>query len=100
MSDLISRSKICKYIKELINPYGKPFEGTAYELGLKLMEHIKNMENAEPVEVVPVVHGEWIDEYINPYGHPCHCCSVCGFHASWQDKNFCPECGADMRKDE
>ena len=36
MSDLISRKKIRDYIKGEINHYGKPFEGTAYELGLKL----------------------------------------------------------------
>ena len=59
----------------------------------------QSLIDAQPtVEAVPVVHGEWVNEYINRYGHPCHCCSVCGFHASYQDKNFCPECGADMRK--
>ena len=36
MNDLISRKKIHDYIKGEINPYGKPFEGTAYELGLKI----------------------------------------------------------------
>lgn len=41
-------------------------------------------------------HGRWVKPYINAYGHPCHCCSECGFKASWQDKNFCPECGAIM----
>ena len=46
------------------------------------------------------VHGEWVNEYINKYGHPCHCCSICGFKASYQDKNFCPNCGADMRTSE
>ena len=60
---------------------------------------VKRVVAQQPtVEAVPVVHGEWVNEYINRYGHPCHCCSVCGFHASHQDKNFCPECGADMRK--
>ena len=59
----------------------------------------QSLIDAQPtVEAVPVVHGEWVNEYINRYGHPCHCCPVCGFHASHQDKNFCPECGADMRK--
>lgn len=59
----------------------------------------QSLIDAQPtVEAVPVVHGEWVNEYINRYGHPCHCCSVCGFHASHQDKNFCPECGSDMRK--
>ena len=59
-----------------------------------------SIDEQPTVEAVPVVHGEWVNEYINRYGHPCHCCSVCGFKASYQDENFCPECGADMRKDE
>lgn len=53
MSDLISRSSIYNYIKAQINPYGKPFKGTAYEFGLKAMEYIKNMTLVEPVR------GEW-----------------------------------------
>ena len=58
---------------------------------------VKSIADVPTVEAKEVVHGEWINEYINRYGHPCHCCSVCGFHASYQDKNFCPNCGADMR---
>ena len=49
-----------------------------------------------PVDAVEVVHGEWVNPYMNRYGHPCHCCSVCGFKASYQDKNYCPNCGAKM----
>ena len=45
MSDLISRKKIRDYIKGEINPYGKPFEGTAYELGLKIMSYIDSMDS-------------------------------------------------------
>ena len=52
MSDLISRKKISGYIKMIINPYGKPFEGTAYELGLKIMRYIDAMESAYDVEKV------------------------------------------------
>lgn len=36
----MSDSKIYDYIKRTINPYGRPFEGTAYELGLKTMDYI------------------------------------------------------------
>ena len=43
-----------------------------------------------------VKHGRWVNPYINRYGHPCHCCSECGFKASHQDKNYCPNCGAKM----
>ncbi len=43
-----------------------------------------------------VKYGRWINPYMNRYGHPCHCCSICGFKASYQDKNYCPNCGAKM----
>ena len=52
MSDLISRKKIRDYIKGEINPYGKPFEGTAYELGLKIMRYIDAMESDYDVDKV------------------------------------------------
>ena len=52
MSDLISRKKIRDYIKGEINPYGKPFEGTAYELGLKIMRYIDAMDSAYSVDKV------------------------------------------------
>ena len=42
MSD---KSKIYDYIKRTINPYGKTFKGTAYELGLKIMNYIKSMDD-------------------------------------------------------
>ena len=45
MSDLIRRKKIRDYIKGEINSYGKPFEGTAYELGLKIMRYIDAMDS-------------------------------------------------------
>ena len=50
-------------------------------------------------DLVEVVHGRWVNPYINRYGHPCHCCSECGFKASYQDKNYCPNCGAKMDGD-
>ena len=49
MSDLISRKKIRDYIKGEINHYGKPFEGTAYELGLKIMRYIDAMDSTYSV---------------------------------------------------
>ena len=52
MSDLISRSKIRDYIKTQINPYGKPFEGTAYELGLKIMRYIDAMDSVYDIDKV------------------------------------------------
>ena len=48
------------------------------------------------VDAEPVKHGHWENPYLNYYGHPCHCCSRCGFKASHYDKNYCPNCGAKM----
>ncbi len=53
-NDLISRKvvfadDVCRYIKTEINPYGKPFHGSAYELGLKIVEHIEKMSAAYDV---------------------------------------------------
>ena len=59
----------------------------------------EDVENAPTVDAVEVVHGRWVNPYINRYGHPCHCCSECGFKASYQDKNYCPNCGAKMDGD-
>ena len=52
MSD---KSKIYDYIKRTINPYGKPFKGTAYELGVKIMDYIENMDDEKENGWIPVM---------------------------------------------
>lgn len=55
----------------------------------------------EIIDLAPTVerpHGEWIKKY--NADDPTTACSVCGFDT--EDKvyfNFCPNCGADMRKE-
>ena len=51
MSD---KRKIYDYIKRTINPYGRPFEETAYELGLKIMDYIENMDDEKENGWIPV----------------------------------------------
>lgn len=51
MSD---KRKIYDYIKRTINPYGRPFEGTAYEFGLKIMDYIENMDDEKENDWIPV----------------------------------------------
>nr|DAG54980.1 MAG TPA: Protein of unknown function (DUF551) [Caudoviricetes sp.] len=51
MSD---KSKIYDYIKRTINPYGKPFKGTAYDLGLKIMDFIENIDDEKENDWIPV----------------------------------------------
>lgn len=45
VEQVIDERKLYKWIKAQINPYGKPFEGTVFEFGNKVMEHIEAMEN-------------------------------------------------------
>lgn len=59
MSD---KRKIYDYIKRTINPYGRPFEGTAYELGLKIMDYIENMDDEKENGWIPVSEGLPEDE--------------------------------------
>ena len=49
------------------------------------------------VDAVPVVHGEWILHH-DVFGEPVAECSVCKVQGIILG-NFCPNCGADMRKD-
>lgn len=49
-----SKSKIYNYIKRTINPYGKPFDGTAYDLGVKIMDFIENMDDEKENGWIPV----------------------------------------------
>ena len=55
---------------------------------------------APTVDAVPVRHGRWIPCRPlgdgTPEGYMCSVCHVGG----WEKTNFCPECGADMRKDD
>lgn len=59
--------------------------------------------NAEDVR--PVVHGEWVDGGVDGVGacdieYRYNKCSMCGYKYSFPIKyNFCPNCGADMRKE-
>ena len=65
----------------------------------EVAEEALNQQAENVKDWMPVVHGRWVNPYINRYGHPCHCCSECGFKASYQDKNYCPNCGAKMDGD-
>ena len=56
-------------------------------------------------DVVPVVHGRWVDKPTGKYGNWQSWCSACGKHSgiggirSNQHKPYCPNCGARMDGD-
>ena len=84
MSDLISRKKIRDYIKREINPYGKPFEGTAYELGLKIMRYIDSMDSSYDIDKVV----EELEEVHNKFCKNV----VCGGKSRSELCEYCEEC--------
>ena len=59
-------------------------EVVAYECGQKSVERL---------------HGEWVEHYDSSDGFTWLTCSRCMFKAYEEDYNFCPNCGAEMRKE-
>ena len=100
MAYLIDRNKLYNHIKTEINPYGKPFKGSAYEFGVKLMDDLMEME---VVDAKPIVHGKWLrsTEYDiddNAY-FVCSNCNHGDKHAKSVVVPFCWFCGAYMKGD-
>ena len=98
MGDLINRSALIEDIKEC---YTDEFLA---EYGFD-----KLVVSQQTVEAKPVVHGEWIKTFrymrknintgkLEPV-YSCDC-PICKYHTGNQGVrfNFCPNCGADMRK--
>lgn len=61
---------------------------------------------APAADVAPVVHGEWILVGTNEHDYETSVeekCSLCGRYVYRYDTepqdNFCPNCGADMRRE-
>lgn len=73
-------------------------DGCRFVYGNSTVKAIVSRIMATPaVDVVPVVHGEWVYDHWSEFK-----CSNCG---TWSNskpykgkENFCPNCGADMRK--
>ena len=59
------------------------------------------IDHAPTIEARPVVRGVWIEkEYCEPWGgYYLFHCSECD-SPNAQKRNFCPNCGADMRGDD
>lgn len=85
MSDLISRSALIEAIPD-----------NCFWDGGDLNMTYKEILDAPAVDAVPVVHGRWIHDVNNLYG-----CSECMERETMSPKklkNYCPNCGADMRE--
>lgn len=60
---------------------------------------ISAVKNFPAADARPVVRGKWIKPTRVPNSMLSEC-SVCGFDTGAYTFNFCPNCGADMRKEE
>ena len=75
---------------------------TGHENADAVLQYMKDITNKikslEPADVVPVVHGRWIEDEGEGY-HGIHCLR-CGFSIPYGNVmmgyNFCPNCGAKM----
>jgi len=90
MSDLISRSTLVEELQ-------KYFVNNSIHKN-DLAEVIANQPT---VESNPVVHGDWKQEIMNYFCSQCKKAfddDLAWITGEFKLPNFCPECGADMRK--
>ena len=58
------------------------------------LEQIERWDAIKDADLVEVKHGEWIYEQDEDWFR----CSCCG-DTRYDEENYCPNCGADMRKE-
>ena len=95
MDELISRQAV----KELAhNQMREKYCGMALkeqrDFYIKLADSIIDLLPSEQPEPKK---GEWIEK---PHVHGVAYCSLCDYELHTNDTNFCPNCGADMRREQ
>lgn len=118
-NDLISRSALIKWIDDSVSQYGHIYSTDMLNMwGLFKDYLINNVPTVTPDKIQTLVsdylvyrceperpQGEWIETNSNDENIICPFCKtefngdiklICG----GENPNFCPECGADMRKGE
>lgn len=89
MNDLIRRSDAIEVVKK--NHYNIGGCGATLKV---MIEQIKAIPSADRPR------GEWIDRGMRVPSSWVKKCSLCGYETdTWRWCNFCPNCGADMRKE-
>lgn len=69
-----------------------------YNTFLSVDIHCGLIDEQPTIEAVQVVHGEVVTK-VGDWGVMHQECSVCGEGLEWKSyPNFCPNCGADLRK--
>lgn len=99
MSELIDREETVKQIAKM----GEMVGGHDRDVVIAIALFVQDDKTAFPTITIPVAEldttndfAEWID--VNGDGSIMKC-SKCGEEVCCKDNNFCPSCGADMRKE-
>lgn len=97
MTEYIEREAISEEIRKYYykNPPNSSY-GEGFDRGLDRAQ--RAILDAPATDVVPVKHGQWIDNEANGYKW-AFVCSLCGYvdgHPFDNRHNFCPNCGAKM----
>ena len=93
MSDLISRSALIEAMEKKYEVAEKKgLYAVGLDCGFIITEQI--IKEQPTVDAVPVVRGEWVGIEYDMFFK----CSRCGHTTDYMLTNFCPNCGADMRK--
>lgn len=94
MSELISKKLIQDALIEKISRLNADAERSAYTL-MEFIRFKRYVDGLTPVADRP--QGEWIDAGQYPFDK----CSICGQTVdSYDEWNYCPNCGARMVKDD
>lgn len=90
MSDLISKSALIKLRRKVVE-----YDEAGFSMDYFAVP-VEEINNAPTVEARPVVHGSWKTEFTALL--VVYRCSECNCATALGQTNFCPNCGADMRK--
>ena len=99
MAEYIEREAISEEIRKYYykNPPNFSY-GEGFDRGLDRAQ--RAILDAPAADVVPVVHGRWVDAYPDIESNPMFMygiCSECGFEQGISKYlNYCPNCGAKM----
>lgn len=98
MAEYIEKHKAVNLLTSLENEFQqfKPFKCFEHAMYRKLCETEIAIGKLPAADVVPVVHGRWIQ--VDSTKCRCSHCDIIALIALYPhgDKNFCPNCGAKM----
>lgn len=95
MAEYIAREVLLAQLREMESYNASPMYRRGYD------DCVETILKAPAADVVPVVHGEWLLRH-EGHGHYWEC-SVCHKNPCiyvTKDTNYCPNCGAKMRRED